>query len=221
MSRLVDIKLRQQELEKKRLVHSSLREPELEPEKKILYDIPEPEELEKMTKKLIMMALSSSSLREQLERMTPAELEKMLMATRSSSLQEQLEKMTMPEIEKMMMALRSSSLLREPEPEKKIEKKRLVHLSHFFYKYILNTDDDTVPKELAYETIKHRVMDAARSIFRPEFMNKVDEYIAVKRKENREVRRTERGDRIARRHAFALAGALAVASRSPRLAVAC
>ncbi|KAK7266766.1 hypothetical protein RIF29_19421 [Crotalaria pallida] len=43
--------------------------------------------------------------------------------------------------------------------------------------YILNTDDDTVPKELAYETIKHRVMDAARSIFRPNFMNRVDDYI--------------------------------------------
>ncbi|KAL1205904.1 Chaperone protein ClpB3 [Cardamine amara subsp. amara] len=31
--------------------------------------------------------------------------------------------------------------------------------------------------ELAYETIKERVMNAARSIFRPEFMNRVDEYI--------------------------------------------
>ncbi|CAL5370707.1 unnamed protein product [Camellia sinensis] len=41
--------------------------------------------------------------------------------------------------------------------------------------YILNTDDDTVPKD--YETIKKRVMDVARSIFRPEFMNRVDEYI--------------------------------------------
>ncbi|KAJ4877029.1 hypothetical protein Rs2_42047 [Raphanus sativus] len=38
-----------------------------------------------------------------------------------------------------------------------------------------NTDDDA--KKIAYEKIKQRVMDAARSIFRPEFMNKVDEYI--------------------------------------------
>ncbi|XP_073274744.1 chaperone protein ClpB3, chloroplastic-like [Primulina huaijiensis] len=30
---------------------------------------------------------------------------------------------------------------------------------------------------MAYETIKQRVMAAARSIFRPEFMNRVDEYI--------------------------------------------
>jgi ATP-dependent Clp protease ATP-binding subunit ClpB len=42
--------------------------------------------------------------------------------------------------------------------------------------YILDTDDD-LPKEVAYETIKRRVMDAARSVFRPEFMNRVDEYI--------------------------------------------
>ncbi|KAJ1398759.1 P-loop containing nucleoside triphosphate hydrolase [Sesbania bispinosa] len=46
--------------------------------------------------------------------------------------------------------------------------------------YILNTDDDNMPKELAYETIKKRVMDAARSIFRPEFMNRVDEYIVFR-----------------------------------------
>ncbi|KAK2365946.1 chaperone protein ClpB3, chloroplastic [Trifolium repens] len=46
--------------------------------------------------------------------------------------------------------------------------------------YILNTDDDTTPKDLAYETIKQRVMDAARSIFRPEFMNRVDEYIVFR-----------------------------------------
>ncbi|CAJ2665754.1 unnamed protein product [Trifolium pratense] len=46
--------------------------------------------------------------------------------------------------------------------------------------YILNTDDDNTPKDLAYETIKQRVMDAARSIFRPEFMNRVDEYIVFR-----------------------------------------
>ena len=44
-------------------------------------------------------------------------------------------------------------------------------------RYILNTHDDIMPKKLAYETIKHQVMDAARSIFRPEFMNRVDDYI--------------------------------------------
>uniref|UniRef100_A0A7N0VMC1 Clp ATPase C-terminal domain-containing protein n=1 Tax=Kalanchoe fedtschenkoi TaxID=63787 RepID=A0A7N0VMC1_KALFE len=43
--------------------------------------------------------------------------------------------------------------------------------------YILNTDDENSPSGSAYETIKRRVMDAARSIFRPEFMNRIDEYI--------------------------------------------
>ncbi|KNA16368.1 hypothetical protein SOVF_089630 [Spinacia oleracea] len=44
---------------------------------------------------------------------------------------------------------------------------------------ILNAadDDETSSKEATYEIIKQRVMDAARSIFRPEFMNRVDEYI--------------------------------------------
>ncbi|KAK8533890.1 hypothetical protein V6N12_047292 [Hibiscus sabdariffa] len=40
--------------------------------------------------------------------------------------------------------------------------------------YILNSDEDT-PKDLVYETIKQRVMEAARAVFRPEFMNRVDE----------------------------------------------
>ncbi|KAE9619985.1 hypothetical protein Lal_00040263 [Lupinus albus] len=53
----------------------------------------------------------------------------------------------------------------------------IIMTSNVGSQYILNTDDETVPKELAYETIKQRVMDAARSIFRPEFMNRVDEYI--------------------------------------------
>ena len=53
----------------------------------------------------------------------------------------------------------------------------IIMTSNVGSQYILNTDDDTVPKESTYEAIKQRVMDAARSIFRPEFMNRVDEYI--------------------------------------------
>ncbi|TXG57626.1 hypothetical protein EZV62_015455 [Acer yangbiense] len=53
----------------------------------------------------------------------------------------------------------------------------IIMTSNVGSQYILNTDDDSLPKEIAYETIKQRVMDAARSIFRPEFMNRVDEYI--------------------------------------------
>ncbi|KAA8530415.1 hypothetical protein F0562_005124 [Nyssa sinensis] len=52
----------------------------------------------------------------------------------------------------------------------------IIMTSNVGSEYIINTDD-TLPKETAYETIKHRVMDAARSVFRPEFMNRVDEYI--------------------------------------------
>lgn len=53
----------------------------------------------------------------------------------------------------------------------------IIMTSNVGSQYILNMDDDTIPKEMAYETIKHRVMEAARSVFRPEFMNRVDEYI--------------------------------------------
>ncbi|KAK7843760.1 chaperone protein clpb3 [Quercus suber] len=53
----------------------------------------------------------------------------------------------------------------------------IIMTSNVGSQYILNTDDEDSPKELAYETIKQRVMEAARSIFRPEFMNRVDEYI--------------------------------------------
>ncbi|KAG6415696.1 hypothetical protein SASPL_123110 [Salvia splendens] len=53
----------------------------------------------------------------------------------------------------------------------------IIMTSNVGSQYILNQDDDDTSKEMAYETIKQRVMDAARSIFRPEFMNRVDEYI--------------------------------------------
>ncbi|CAF1886040.1 unnamed protein product [Brassica oleracea var. botrytis] len=52
----------------------------------------------------------------------------------------------------------------------------IIMTSNVGSQFILNNTDDDA-KELAYETIKQRVMDAARSIFRPEFINRVDEYI--------------------------------------------
>ncbi|WCJ25633.1 Chaperone protein ClpB [Euphorbia peplus] len=52
----------------------------------------------------------------------------------------------------------------------------IIMTSNVGSQYILDTDDD-MPKEAAYESIKRRVMEAARSVFRPEFMNRVDEYI--------------------------------------------
>lgn len=54
----------------------------------------------------------------------------------------------------------------------------IIMTSNVGSQYILNSSDGGDDgKELGYETIKQRVMDAARSIFRPEFMNRVDEYI--------------------------------------------
>ncbi|KAK4783597.1 hypothetical protein SAY86_007971 [Trapa natans] len=53
----------------------------------------------------------------------------------------------------------------------------IIMTSNVGSQYILNTEDETSPKESSYEKIKQRVMDAARSVFRPEFMNRVDEYI--------------------------------------------
>ncbi|EOY03603.1 Casein lytic proteinase B3 isoform 2 [Theobroma cacao] len=52
----------------------------------------------------------------------------------------------------------------------------IIMTSNVGSQYILNSDEDT-PKDIAYDTIKQRVMEAARAVFRPEFMNRVDEYI--------------------------------------------
>ncbi|MCD7456900.1 Chaperone protein ClpB3, chloroplastic [Datura stramonium] len=54
----------------------------------------------------------------------------------------------------------------------------IIMTSNVGSQYILNTDDgDDSSKEATYQTIKQRVMDAARAVFRPEFMNRIDEYI--------------------------------------------
>nr|GMC97237.1 chaperone protein ClpB3, chloroplastic [Ipomoea batatas] len=53
----------------------------------------------------------------------------------------------------------------------------IIMTSNVGSQYILNTDDDSLPREVSYETMKQRVMEAAGAIFRPEFMNRVDEYI--------------------------------------------
>ncbi|KAL5725910.1 Chaperone protein ClpB3 [Ranunculus cassubicifolius] len=54
----------------------------------------------------------------------------------------------------------------------------IIMTSNVGSQYILNAaEDENSSKASTYETIKNRVMDAARSIFRPEFMNRVDEYI--------------------------------------------
>ncbi|KAL4577294.1 hypothetical protein LXL04_013400 [Taraxacum kok-saghyz] len=68
----------------------------------------------------------------------------------------------------------------------------IIMTSNVGSQYILDTEDDSVPKERAYETIKQRVMDAARSIFRPEFMNRVDEYIVFQPLDRSQINRIVR-----------------------------
>ncbi|KAL7614739.1 hypothetical protein Lser_V15G07632 [Lactuca serriola] len=68
----------------------------------------------------------------------------------------------------------------------------IIMTSNVGSQYILDTDDDSMPKEHAYETIKQRVMDAARSIFRPEFMNRVDEYIVFQPLDRSQINRIVR-----------------------------
>ncbi|CAH9099489.1 unnamed protein product [Cuscuta epithymum] len=57
----------------------------------------------------------------------------------------------------------------------------IIMTSNVGSQYILNSpadgSDGSSSSDLSYETIKQRVMQAARAIFRPEFMNRVDEYI--------------------------------------------
>lgn len=68
----------------------------------------------------------------------------------------------------------------------------IIMTSNVGSQYILDTDDDSMPKGRAYETIKQRVMDAARSIFRPEFMNRVDEYIVFQPLDRSQINRIVR-----------------------------
>ncbi|XP_077223510.1 chaperone protein ClpB3, chloroplastic-like [Tasmannia lanceolata] len=61
----------------------------------------------------------------------------------------------------------------------------IIMTSNVGSEYILNTEVGS--KDLGYETIKQRVMNAARSIFRPEFMNRVDEYIVFQPLDREEI----------------------------------
>ncbi|KAK8943771.1 hypothetical protein KSP40_PGU021628 [Platanthera guangdongensis] len=53
----------------------------------------------------------------------------------------------------------------------------IIMTSNVGSQYILNLNDEMDSSASAYDSIKQRVMEAARAIFRPEFMNRVDEYI--------------------------------------------
>ena len=53
----------------------------------------------------------------------------------------------------------------------------IIMTSNIGSQYILNVEGSNGSAESTYEAIKSRVMDVARSTFRPEFMNRIDEYI--------------------------------------------
>lgn len=63
----------------------------------------------------------------------------------------------------------------------------IIMTSNVGSQYILNMDEEGGTVDLAYENIKKRVMDAARSVFRPEFMNRIDEYIVFKPLEREQI----------------------------------
>ncbi|XP_010453680.1 PREDICTED: chaperone protein ClpB3, chloroplastic [Camelina sativa] len=67
----------------------------------------------------------------------------------------------------------------------------IIMTSNVGSQFILNNTDEDA-NELAYETIKERVMNAARSIFRPEFMNRVDEYIVFQPLDREQINRIVR-----------------------------
>ncbi|VAI25860.1 unnamed protein product [Triticum turgidum subsp. durum] len=63
----------------------------------------------------------------------------------------------------------------------------IIMTSNVGSQYILNMDEEAGVTDSAYESMKKRVMDAARSVFRPEFMNRVDEYIVFKPLERKQI----------------------------------
>ncbi|TVU46519.1 hypothetical protein EJB05_06060, partial [Eragrostis curvula] len=63
----------------------------------------------------------------------------------------------------------------------------IIMTSNVGSQYILNMDEEGGSSDSAYENIKRRVMDAARNVFRPEFMNRIDEYIVFKPLEREQI----------------------------------
>ncbi|CAM0873613.1 unnamed protein product [Alopecurus aequalis] len=63
----------------------------------------------------------------------------------------------------------------------------IIMTSNVGSQYILNMDGEGGTTDSSYESMKKRVMDAARSVFRPEFMNRVDEYIVFKPLERQQI----------------------------------
>ncbi|KAF3323356.1 chaperone protein ClpB2 [Carex littledalei] len=63
----------------------------------------------------------------------------------------------------------------------------IIMTSNVGSQYILNMDEEIGGGSSTYETIKKRVMDAARNIFRPEFMNRIDEFIVFQPLDREEI----------------------------------
>ena len=55
--------------------------------------------------------------------------------------------------------------------------------------YILETLQSTDKKEAVYEIMKKQVVELARQTFRPEFMNRIDEYIVFQPLDSKEIRK--------------------------------
>lgn len=68
----------------------------------------------------------------------------------------------------------------------------IIMTSNVGSQYILDTDYESLPKEVAYEAMRGKVMEAARAIFRPEFMNRVDEYIIFQPLDRNQINRIVR-----------------------------
>lgn len=58
--------------------------------------------------------------------------------------------------------------------------------SHYILETLSNTHDS---KEAVYEVMKKQVIDLARQTFRPEFMNRIDEYIVFQPLDSKEIRK--------------------------------
>lgn len=63
----------------------------------------------------------------------------------------------------------------------------IIMTSNVGSQYILNSLDMPGSREEVYESMKSRVLDAARLTFRPEFMNRVDEYIVFQPLDNEQI----------------------------------
>lgn len=70
----------------------------------------------------------------------------------------------------------------------------IIMTSNVGSQYVLNSAESMAgsSKEVIYEAMRSRVMDAARATFRPEFMNRIDEYIVFQQLDRDQISRIVR-----------------------------